>query len=147
MLMSCITLWKKKSLFFKLSGNLTLFTLSHCFFSLLMFVAVMRTLAAITVPPSTSCPRSLLISSPIAWFPSLCFQQLPTTWWVTSSLHASRHTHTKHTLCRIMKDVLIQSVSTERSCCCFIHIHEMSYLGLTPNPQSGFAVWVRVWMQ
>lgn len=98
------------------------------FFSLLMFVAVMRTLAAITVLLSTSCPRSLLISSPIAWFPSLCFQQLPTTWWVTSSLHASRHTHTKHTLRRIMKDVLIHSVTKYREELLLFHSHPWNFL-------------------
>lgn len=50
---------------------------------LLMLLAVMRTPVAITVPLCTSCPRSLLISSPTASSPSLCFQPLPTIWWVT----------------------------------------------------------------
>lgn len=71
-----------------------LFVVCMCFsrkslwrFFFFFFFAVTRTRVAIIVLLSTSCPRSLLISSPTASSPSLCFQPSPTTWWVNIYLH------------------------------------------------------------
>ena len=62
---------------------------------LTFFFPVTRMPMDITVPPSTSCPRSVPISSLIALFLTCSSQPSPITWWVFNTLthsHPNEHT-------------------------------------------------------